>query len=162
MPASTTVQYEKDGAGMIVAILATTFVLSAVMGALFYWQYSKVLLYVHTTLEEPEEPLAWEVRAHSPDECVGAALDWVAECEGIKSMCDMYVDRLIAMCMGSDERTGYCAVIDGSTTRFGHQECSVRGVRRNVDAESCSGAYRAIDAFCDSFEHGETPVESDE
>lgn len=156
------VQYEKDGAGMIVAILGTTFALSVLMGCLFYWQYSKVLSYVRVTLEEPETPLAWETRAHSPDECVGAALDWVAECEGIKAMCDMYIDRLIAMCMASDDRLEYCGAIDASTTRFGHQECSVRGVRRNIDAEACSGAYRAIDSFCDSLEHGLPIVGVDE
>jgi hypothetical protein len=156
------VQYEKDGAGMIGAILLTTFTLSVLMGALFYRQYSKVLSYVRITLDEPDGALVWDERPHSPDECIGAALDWVAGCDGIKSMCDMYVDRLIAMCMGSRVRTDYCDAIDASTTQFGHQECSVRSVRRNVDAEACSRAYRAIDSFCDSLEYPDPPDPSDE
>lgn len=152
MSTPTPVQYEKSGAGTIVAILGTTFALSVLLGCLFYWQYSSVLSYVRVTLEEPETPHAWDERTLAPDECVAEAMDWVAGCSGIKTMCDMYVDQLIALCMGSADRDGYCAAIDASTTRFGHQDCSVRGVQRNVDAEACSRAYRAIASFCESLE----------
>ena len=145
------VQYEKSGAGTIVAILGTTFGLSVLLGGLFYWQYSSVLSYVRVTLEEPETPLAWDERDLAPDECVAAAMDWVAGCSGIKTMCDMYVDQLIALCMAASDRSAYCGAIDASTTRFGHQDCSVRGVRRNVDAEACSRAYRAIASYCESL-----------
>lgn len=146
----TPVQYEQDGASAIRLILGATFAFSTLLGVLFYFQYSSVLSYVNETLDEPETQ-EWDERWFSPDECVGASMDWVAGCGGVKTMCDMYVDQLIAMCLGSQDRTEYCGAIDASTTRFGHQECSVRGVRRNVDAESCSRSYRAIDSFCDSI-----------
>ncbi len=123
---------------------------SLVLAMVFFSGYSSVLSYVKTTLEEPESPPAWDARALSPEECVDAALTWAEECQGIKSMCDMYVDHVMALCLGSQDRSTYCAAVEDTTatTRFGHGECGLRGTRRNVDAEACANAYRAIASYC--------------
>ena len=68
-------------------------------------------------------------------------------------MCDGYIDRVIAECMASQPREAYCARVGDrtGTTRFGYQDCAVRGVRRHVDAEGCAAAYRAVASYCESL-----------
>lgn len=134
-------------------VLAVTFLCSTLLGVFFFAQYSAVLTYVRTTLEEPERPHAWETRIFTPEECIDAAIAWTGECRGIKTMCDMYVDQVMVLCMESQPRVAYCEALGDRTmtTAFGAEECFARGTRRNVDAEACSAAYRFIDGFCDTI-----------
>lgn len=144
------VQYEPSGISWKL-ILGITFLLSTLLGVVFYVQYSSTLLFVDQTLENPEAPLPWEVGEVTPTECVDFAMDWTSECTGIKSMCDMYVDRVISLCMRAQSRLTYCELVvdETSTTKFGHEDCRLRGVQRNINSEACSGAYRAISSYCE-------------
>lgn len=145
------VQYQPDAGGSWKLVLGVTFMLSTLLGVVFYVQYSSTLRYVRDTLEVPVEPLPWDVAELTPTECVDFAMDWTATCTGIKSMCDMYVDRVISLCMRSTDRQLYCSLVidETSNTRFGHEDCRLRGVQRNVDSEACGGAYRAIGSYCE-------------
>lgn len=132
------------------AVLGVTFGLSTLLAVFFFAQYSAVLSYVRETVDEREEPFPWDNLAFAPEECVDHALEWTAECLGIKSMCDMYVDQVMAACMESGDREAYCEALGERTmtTEFGAEECFARGTRRNVDAEPCANAYRFIDSYC--------------
>lgn len=153
------VRYESAGARSAWVVLGATFALATLLGVLFFARYSQTMVYVKQTLEEPTEPPAWEAAALAPAECVDAALDWASGCSGIKSMCDMYVDHAIALCMQSRDREEYCAsVSDEVETRFGSAECHMRGVRRNVDAEACANAYKAILSYCESLSGLDEPA----
>lgn len=147
------VQYQPDGGGAWKVVLGVTFALSTLLGVLFFAQYSQTLSYVRTTLEDPASPPRWETEVLSPTECVDETMNWTAGCSGIKAMCDMYVDRIIALCLASAPREDYCArVIDEThSTRFGHEDCRLRGVQRNVNSEACAGAYRAIGSYCETM-----------
>ncbi|MCB9532532.1 MAG: hypothetical protein H6698_01885 [Myxococcales bacterium] len=145
-------RYEQSGSSVIF-VLGGALLFSTVLGVLFGYRYVEVMRYVRDTLDVPTTPLAWDARPLSPDECVEQALTWASECHGIKSMCDAYVDRVIAMCLESQPRDAYCASVHdtAATTRFGYRECALRGVRRNLDAEACAQAYRAVASYCATF-----------
>lgn len=139
------------------AVLGVTFLCSTALGVYLFAQYSSVLSYVNDTLEADVEH-AWDERPFAPEECIDAALAWTAECSGIKSMCDMYVDQVMVLCMESQPRRAYCEALGDRTmtTEFGARECFARGTQRNVDAEACAAAYRFIDGFCTTIlEDGE-------
>ena len=143
-------------------VLALTFLCSTLLGVAFFAKYSAVLTYVRTTLEEPERPHAWDTRIFTPEECIDAAIAWTGECKGIKTMCDMYVDQVMVLCMESQPRVAYCEALGDRTmtTAFGAEECFARGTQRHVDAEACSAAYRFIDGFCDTIlEELQAPAE---
>lgn len=145
-------------------VLGAVFAVSTVLAFVLFWQYSRTLSYVRGSIGycahladgqppqcvPPLSPPAWTQRAFSPEECVDAAMGWAADCEGIKSMCDMYVEAVIRDCLTVGDRATYCDAIArvGETTEFGAVECRARGTRRDVDREACANAYRAIDAFC--------------
>jgi hypothetical protein len=142
------------GAGIV---LGTIFGVSTLLATYMFWQYSKTLAYVRNTIGDPDRglepviPQAWHARPLSPEECVDATLHWTRECVGIKTMCDMYVERVIGLCMDTQDRNEFChAIVDDSfTTEFGVPECRARGVRRNVNKEACANSYRTIDAYCE-------------
>lgn len=147
------VQYETSGAGAAWIVLGGVMLLATLLGVLFYVQYSRTMVYVKATLDEPTEPLPWDERPLSAGECVDEAMAWASECRGVKAMCDMYVDHAIALCMRSQDRTAYCetVIVEAETARFGSAECRMRGVQRNVDAEACANAYKAILSYCESW-----------
>jgi len=136
----------RGGLAMVLGILA----LSTAMAFVLLAKYSATLGYVKRTLDEPAEPNGWELRAYAPEECIDAAMTWTAECRGIKSMCDMYVERVVDECMGSRDRLAYCEHLGDTTgtTEFGVPECRARGVQRHINQEACANAYRSIDNFC--------------
>lgn len=157
----------------IVALSIT--VLSVVLGVYLFVQYSRVMSYVRSTIGycavgadgtencvEPTRTPVWVSQALSPEECIDTALAWARECRGIKSMCDMYVEPVIRDCMASQDRAVYCDAIEpfAVTTYFGAAECRARGVRREVDKEACSNAYRAVASWCDRdrYDRGNGPA----
>lgn len=132
-------------------ILVVLAVVALTLGGALYWNYSRLLSYVHHTLDDPETPPAWETAELSVEQCVDEAIAWASECKGIKALCDEYVTRVMHDCLGSQSRLAYCEQFtpaDTASARFGFAECEARGVVRNVDLESCSNSYRAIDGWC--------------
>jgi hypothetical protein len=138
-------------------------VLAAVLGAstllalFMFAQYSRTLVYVRATIGQPDlgvapaQPLPWTVdRRDTPEECVDHTLTWARECRGIKTMCDMYVEQMMSLCLQARDRTAFCQRVGSrtATAEFGVPECRARGVRRHVDREACSTAYRTIDGHC--------------
>lgn len=142
-------QFETRGSSAGLWVVGAAIVLSIAMGTGFYFQYSRTLLYVKATLESEDAVQAWETRALSPHECVDEAMAWASECRGVKSMCDMYVDRVIALCMGARDRRAYCdSIAEESPAKFGAEDCRLRGVQRHRDAEACAKSYGAIVSWC--------------
>jgi hypothetical protein len=144
-------------------VLGATFLMSTALGVFLFAQYSATLSYVKSTLEEPTTAFPWDSSAFEPEECIDYAMGWAADCDGIKSMCDMYVDQVMNRCLLSTDRAEYCEALGdrGMTTEFGAQECFARGTQRNVDAEACSLAYRHIDSFCSAQREGSGAGEGD-
>lgn len=142
------------GAGVV---LGAVFGVSLLLASYMFLQYSKTLAFVRDTIGEPDQgllpvvPQPWHERPLSPEECVDATLAWTRECPGIKTMCDMYVERVVGLCMDTQDRNTFCHdIVDNSyTTEFGVPECRARGVRRNVNKEACANSYRTIDAYCE-------------
>jgi hypothetical protein len=131
-------------------VLLGVIVLSFVLAVMLWYRYSQVMGFIKRTLDEPELPLPWEDEAYSPEDCVDWAMAWAASCTGIKSMCDMYVDRAMLLCLESRDRRSYCAILGerSETTEFGVPECRARGVQRDLNKEACAIAYRTIDGYC--------------
>lgn len=133
-------------------VVISLLLVATTLGTLLFRNYSRFLGYVNDTLEEREEPFPWEQFEHTPIEaCVDASMQWAAECVGIKTLCDEYVTKYMLECLKSEPRRSYCAEFtfeDTASTKFGAEECTARGVRRNVDKEACSKTYRAIDSWC--------------
>lgn len=144
-------QQRRAAEAMAWKILGVTFLLSVLLGVTFLYQYLTTMRFIREHLNEPATPHAWSVTPLSPDECVTEALDWARECRGIKSLCDMYSDRVMEYCMDSQPREAYCRSLGDitRTARFGFAECQARGVRRNIDAEICSKAYRFTATYCE-------------
>lgn len=136
-------------------VLGIVFTLSTLLGLYMFRQYSAVLTYVKDTLDNPDAPPAWVDEPHSVEDCVDAGLTWAASCDGIKTLCDIYVERVVRECLDSRERDAYCLDIAGisETTEFGVAECRNRGVRRDVDKEACANAYRTIDTWCEDVRY---------
>lgn len=146
-------------------VLGVVFTLSTLLGLFMFRQYSAVLTYVKATLDDPDAPPAWVDEPHSVEDCVDAALQWASECNGIKTLCDIYVERVVRECLDSRERDAYCIDIAdvSETTEFGVTECRNRGVRRDVDKEACANAYRTIDTWCEDVRYRlENPDEAAE
>lgn len=139
-----------DGNRSTWIVLAAITIGAIGLGFFLLYRYSEVLGYVKRTLEEPAAPHGWTLTPYSPEECVDAAMAWASDCVGIKTMCDMYVERVVEECLGSQDRLQYCLTLGDTTgsTEFGVPECRARGVLRDVDKESCSISYRSIDQFC--------------
>ncbi len=141
------------GAGIVLGLI---FGVSTLLALYLFARYSQTLSYVRATIGDvdngvaPEVEFPWAAVDLTPEECVDATLQWARDCTGIKSMCDMYVDRYMGLCLESAERTAFCHAIEGftGTTEFGVPECRARGVLRNVDKEACAMAYRTVDGFC--------------
>lgn len=150
---SEAVVYEPSGSRSAWVVIGLTFALSTVLGVLFFARYSQTMLYVKRTLTEPAEAPIWEAEPMAPGDCVEQALSWAGGCNGIKSMCDMYVSEVIARCMASRDREEYCRSIadESMVARFGSAECRMRGVQRNVDAEACANSYKAVQSYCESL-----------
>lgn len=155
-------------AGIVVLIII---LMSVALAVYLSRNTSKFLNYAGTTLIQPETPPPWIADGPlSPEGCVDVALDWARECVGVKQLCDHYVTRVTQECMLEGEESGlhdeYCQHIEALTasSSFGARECAARGVRRDIDAEACGNAYRAIDAHCQyvrdkvRVEAGEEPV----
>lgn len=165
-PANSDASSNWKTAGVVLLVI---FLTSVALGAVLYRNYSQFLNYAQKTLTHPETPPPWVANAPlSPEGCVDVALDWATNCIGVKSLCDNYVTRVTQECMieGEGTHVEYCQHIESLTasSSFGARECAARGVRRDVDAEACGNAYRAIDAHCQyvrdkvRVEHGEEPV----
>lgn len=159
-------QSENGSARIVVLVL---FLTSVALGAGLYYNFSKFLNYARVTLVKPDEPPPWIANAPlSPEGCIDEALEWARNCIGVKQLCDNYVTRVTQECMIAGEGTHleYCQHIEALTasSSFGARECAARGVRRDVDAEACGNAYRAVDAHCQyvrdkaRVEAGEEPV----
>lgn len=147
-------------------VLLVIFGFSVALGGLLFRNYAQFMNYAHKTLTHPETPPPWKADPPlSPEGCVQAALDWAEDCKGVKSLCDEYVTRVTQECMIEDEHVDYCFGIEDATasSHFGAEECAARGARRNIDAEACGNAYRAIDSHCQyvrdkvRVERGEKP-----
>lgn len=132
-------------------VIGVVTVLSIILGGLLFWNYSRFRSYAHHTLTGPDANPPWKQgEPFTPEACVDAALDWAADCGGIKALCDEYATRVTQECLAQGDRLAYCTALGNrtATTEFGLQECYARGTRRHQDSESCSIAYRAIDAWC--------------
>jgi len=142
------------GAGIV---LGAIFALSTLLAFYMFSQYSRTLSYVRQTIGEPDldvaptAPLPWAEAELTPEECVDATLLWAERCTGIKTMCDMYVERYIGLCLEAGNRDDFCASIRTftGTSEFGVPECRARGVQRNVNKEACAMAYKTIDGYCE-------------
>jgi hypothetical protein len=142
------------GAGIVLGLI---FGVSTLLALYMFSRYSQTLSYVRSTIGDidngvmPQVEFPWASAELTPEECVDATLEWARQCTGIKSMCDMYVDRYMALCLESGDRNSFCHAIEGftGTTEFGVPECRARGVLRNVDKEACAMAYRTVDGFCE-------------
>lgn len=135
------------GAGIVIGVtLAVSFALAVVLA----YRYSAAMVYIKHTLEERSEPWPWELTPYAPEQCVDASMQWAAECHGVKSLCDIYVERVVLACMMSSDRHTYCQVVGDApeTTEFGAAECRDRGVQRNVDREACANIYRTVGEYC--------------
>lgn len=152
-PQHESAREKAGGSGGAWMVLAVVFGLSTLLGVFFFWQYSRTMAYVKYTIDEPEGPLPYEVAAYSPEDCVDYSMDWAAECTGVKTLCDMYVDRVITLCLESQDRTAYCDQLGErtETAEFGVDLCRERGVQKNVDKEACGHAYRAIVGYCERY-----------
>lgn len=81
--------------------------------------------------------------------CVDFAMAWYGGCEAMKSLCDASVGRVVAKCLGAQDRTVACAGLGDRTkdTHFGFHECKARGVDR-WNKKACAESYRTIDRHC--------------
>lgn len=140
----------RPGWGGAEYVLGLTLLFSIALAVALWYRYSMVMGYIKRTLEEPEQSFPWEAAVYSPEDCVDWALAWAAECSGIKSMCDMYVDRAMLECLQASDRLFYCERLGQrtETTEFGVPECRTRGVQRDINKEACAMAYRTIDSYC--------------
>ena len=125
-------------------------VASIILGIVLYARYSEFRSYIRTTLEHPEATPSWRLPGMTPERCVDQAMAWTASCHGIKNLCDVYTTRVMEECLQPLDLTTYCGQLTQIETiaRFGQQECLARGVRREVSANSCSKAYKAIAETC--------------
>ncbi len=136
----------RTGVWVVLAVLGVATLLAVGLAI----NYTRFLSYVKHTIEDPDNPPVWQQRAMSPEDCVDSAMRWASECRGVKALCDEYVTRVTTECLETQDHTAYCLAvsdeIDGPS--FGVAECRARGVRRNIDHEACSNAYKAIDSWC--------------
>lgn len=125
-------------------------VATLLLGTILYARYSEFRTYIRTTLEYPTETPAWKQAGMTPERCVDEAMRWTTACHGIKNLCDVYTTRIMEECLAPLDLTTYCAQLHDveRVARFGQQECLARGVRREVDANSCGDAYKAIVEAC--------------
>jgi hypothetical protein len=132
-------------------VLGSLFAVSTLLGVVLLYNYSRVLGYVKRTIDEPVAPHPWESNPHTAEQCIDASMAWARDCRGVKSMCDMYVERYVGTCLESQDRTDYCAALGTATddAHFGVEECRGRGTQKNVDAEACANAYRTVASFCE-------------
>lgn len=141
---------ERPGWGGAGWVVVAVLLLSVVLALHFGRQYTSFMVHVRNTLEEPAEPLPWQVGPVTPEGCVDEAMAWAASCRGIKTLCDMYVSHVVELCMAAHDRVAYCEQLRSRhiTTDFGAVECQARGVRRHLDDHACGNAYRQIDTHC--------------
>lgn len=165
--ASTTADDKGSNLRAAAVVIGIAVILSALLGGMLFWNYSKFLSFARHSLIAPETPPPWVLDGPlSPEACVDATLDWAAECVGIKSLCDQYTTRVTQECMEQGDHRGYCQALGArtATTEFGLQECFARGTKRHYDSEACANAYRAIDSYCAyirdaaAVERGEEPI----
>ena len=149
-PTPDSVPASPSGWGGAQYVLGGVLFVSFLLAVMLWYRYSQVMGYIKRTLEEPDQVFVWDEEAYSPEDCVDWAMGWASECTGIKSMCDMYVDRVMLACLESRDRLGYCEILGSrtETTEFGVPECRARGVQRDLNKEACSMAYRSIDSYC--------------
>lgn len=121
-----------------------------ILGVILYARYAEFRAYIRTTLEHPTETPAWRQPGMTPERCVDEAMTWTADCHGIKKLCDVYTTRIMEECLAPLDLTTYCGQLTEieKIARFGQQECLARGVRREVSANSCGNAYKAIAEAC--------------
>lgn len=91
--------------------------------------------------------------------CVEHAIDWFQACDVMPSMCLQEVPSLVAICLGSKDRTAECApYIDPALpAQWTYEKCKGRGIVRGSDrslTKSCTGAWRALDQFCKTGQKG--------
>lgn len=132
-------------------VLGGLFAVSTLLGVVLLAQYSRTMAYVKRTIDEPQQPFVWESRQHTAEECIDATMAWAQDCRGVKSLCDMYVERYVGLCLESADRVEYCSAIGNARedAHFGVEECRARGTQRHVNAEACANAYRTIASFCE-------------
>lgn len=90
--------------------------------------------------------------------CVSAVLEWHADCEANKPLCDNGVPMVMTHCLLGSDRSLYCDELDLSSAKaqWVFDKCEARGDRcSNRKSCACASAYRAIDSFC---RHGQEGV----
>ncbi|MGH1341548.1 MAG: hypothetical protein ACRBN8_08365 [Nannocystales bacterium] len=90
--------------------------------------------------------------------CITAVLDWHANCEANKPLCDNGVPMVMTHCLLGRDRTSTCETVDLSSAKakWVFDTCQERGTPcSNRKTCACASAYRAIDSFC---RHGQEGV----
>lgn len=125
-------------------------VAALLLGTLLYARYAEFRAYIRTTLEHPTATPPWRLPGMTPERCVDEAMAWTASCHGIKNLCDVYTTRIMEECLAPLDLATYCGQLTEieKVARFGQQECLARGVKREVSANSCGNAYKAIAEAC--------------
>ena len=131
-------------------------VLMVVFGSRTSENYERYDTYYKATMQDPDQPPAWESEALTVPQCVDEVLDWIEDCPGVSSWCEGALPDVMAQCLASEPREGYCAEVGDAvlTTRFGYDECAERYNEieehhmRRYAKKHCALLYRTIAGHC--------------
>lgn len=92
----------------------------------------------------------------APEDCVGHAMDFGAECTGLKQACDAAVPDMTRTCAQQLDLGGWCEGHGDAihTTGFGFQDCEVRlehlteRKERRRPKKHCAAGWRALADLC--------------
>lgn len=122
-------------------------VVIVVMGIASYWRY--------VVSENHFAEVLAEIDRKAPEldteGCVTAVLDWHAECEANKPLCDNGVPQVMTHCLTGRDRSATCEELDLSSAKaqWVFNSCFDRGTPcRNKKKCPCADAYRTLDSFC--------------
>ncbi len=136
--------------GGIMVVLTVVFGFTVIRSSRQFSEYRRA------TLLDPDHPPRWETETISVDECIDEAIEWGMACPAVASWCQAEIPPLVRACLGSADRTPYCAEAgeEVMSTRFGYHECEAR--REGVDGKYarrghkkyCALSYRAVAGYC--------------
>lgn len=110
--------------------------------------------YVKATLDEATP--AWETAPHTPEQCVLAGVDWIADCPGEDVFCEGGFRRVLRECMASQDRAAWCdAQKDAwAATKFGYHDCermvaeASGEARKDLVDDYCGDGFRGVADHC--------------
>jgi len=138
----------------LVWVLGGIALLASIMGVGGYW----TLVRSRNHFAEATKKMDALGKTVDTEGCITAVLDWHAECEANKPLCDNGVPQIMTHCLLGRDRSETCESLDLSSAKaqWVFATCEERGTPcSNRKTCACASAYRAIDSFC---RHGQEGV----